>query len=430
MFLGRRLISDGLWVAAGQVLSAVAVIASIRVLTEFLAPAEYGLMALILATASTIVGLAIGVVGEGILVNYSRFERAYGAAAFRKASAEFSLLIYGITIAVILSVGFILASVTEVDWRIPLLVVGILTFDSLRYFELMLFTAARRQRAAAIVHVSDAWLRLVASWLALILFHADAYTALAGNLAGSAIVLVIIRLALHPIGLGGPATEGAQRKSEIQAEFRRLFPILLPAKLLGNIFEIGSRYVVVFVLGLGAAGIYSACNGLARRPFGMLNSISDWTMKPILAQTLAEHDGARAARIRLYWSVAIAVLSFIGVSLIYLLREPIVALLLGDGYEAAVDIMPIMAIGVGIFTAANVLNSIMIVEGKPRAALHSNLAKTVVGLGATLLLSWLYGLEGAAWGLVAGFVAFGAIAFGNYWVETRSDMANRIGDDR
>lgn len=416
--------------AGGQVLSALAVIASIHVLTGYLAPADYGLMMLMVGTASILAGLAMRSIGDGILVNYSRFRAADEGATFRKAVAGLSVRIVAGVAAATLAGGFLVASIFGLGRSAPLLVAAFLAVEAARFFELMLFTAARRQRAAAFVHVGDAWLRLALSWAALVLFQADAHTAIAGGVAGSLVLLVMVRVAMHPVGLSAPAAGDAARVASIQAETLRLFLGLTPARFLAGAADIGARYAVAAVLGLAAAGIYSACHGLVRRPFGMVNSIGDWTLRPVLAQAVAAQDTARAIRLRLRWLSAIGLVCLAGAALFFLLRRPLVDLLMGERYADAADILPIMAAGIGIFTIANVFNSILIVDGRTKAVFLGNLAGAVSGLGATVVLSWLHGLPGAAMGVVVGSAALAAVAGGAYCAGTRESSARSPAETR
>ena len=157
----KRLAKEGTWVVLGQVLSILASLALVRVLTEFLAPKDYGQLAL----GFTVAGLINQAIMGGLIAGTSRF---YSIAAEKHDLRSYlqdtcRLMSYATLVVVIICLlmiaGLILLGYSQ--WVT-------LAFVSLVYSVLSAYNStlsgiqnASRQRGLDALHISlDAWLKI------------------------------------------------------------------------------------------------------------------------------------------------------------------------------------------------------------------------------------------------------------------------------
>ena len=82
----KRLAKEGSWIVAGQIASVVGALVIVRVLTEHLAPAEYGQLALGMTVAGLVNQVAMGGVISGIGRFYSIAAEKGDLLGYLKAS--------------------------------------------------------------------------------------------------------------------------------------------------------------------------------------------------------------------------------------------------------------------------------------------------------------------------------------------------------
>lgn len=401
MYKMRLLAGDGLWVLAGQLFSLIAVLASFKLWAVYLDPEEVGLMGLIVGFASALVGIAIGPFTQTIVVTYATYALEGRKHEFRDAGSRIIVKISLLVLAITLCVGFPLVHFLKLQGIAPLLIAGLFATDAWRAFEISLFAAARRQRQVAILHCGDAWFRLAFLWLSLASFAPTAYTAIFGTLVGAIVFIVLVRLLTQPEAYPG------RRAEETDLITQRLVSLakpLFPAMVFANITSVLNRYLIAATIGLGPAGLFVVAYGLVRRPYGLLNSVTDWTMRPALASAIAERDAAKAALARRLWLAVGGGFAILGVLLFYMLKGPVVHILLSSEYVEASDLLSGTAIALALFNIANIFNGFSLTAGDSRSVLISNAVGALSGGALTFILCLLYGLPGAVWALAGGYL--------------------------
>ena len=69
----KKLIKDGVWVAFGQILSAIGTLVGIRLLTEFVPPDIFGSITLLIATANLALGTLFTPIMQAALKYYPQY---------------------------------------------------------------------------------------------------------------------------------------------------------------------------------------------------------------------------------------------------------------------------------------------------------------------------------------------------------------------
>lgn len=396
-----RTIGEGVWVAAGQIASAIAALASIKIMTELLPPSEFGRLALLMGVAALALGLSAGPRLQAVLRFYSDYARLGQVALLRRVSGRLvsgSVCVWVIAVASAWAVGVPTLGGT---WFTGALIAAILIVDSLRSFELSLLNAARRQRTAAFIYAADAWSRPLLAIVAVLIFGPNATAALAGYVIGSTLVVLVMLLTTKLEGTGSsapPATvdSSTEMETELAAAIRRYALPLVPLAVFGWINGVGDRYVIGGMIGLEAAGLYAAAYGLASRPFLMFSNIIEMTLRPQLHDAVATADSAaiNAAKQPLLLATtagaAIGVIAFVGLS------DLAAKLVFGAGYDEAARLMPWIALGYAFHIGSNVFSRYCYAFDDTRAILALTVFGAVTGLVVLIPGILLGDLPGAA----------------------------------
>lgn len=399
--IGRRIAGEGTWVAGGQIVSAIAALVSIRIMTELLTPEEFGRLALLAGVAALALGLSATPRLQALLRYYADWARAGRGDVLRRTGMRLIGRLVAVAACVIVA-GWIVAGPAFGEiWFTGFLVAALLVVDSLCSFEVSLFNAARRQRVVALVQASDASTRPLMAIAAVMIFGASAEAALAGYLTGSALVVLVMRLTtrLEGTGLTEPdrsLAAGRASETDLAAAIRRYALPLAPLAIFGWLSGMGDRYVIGGMLGLEQAGLYAAAYGIASRPFLMLAGIVELTMRPVLYNAISSGDAVVTARTKHFWILLAGTGATLGVLGFLLLSVPVGGLLLAADYRSATSLMPWIAFGYALYVTSNVFSRFCYAFDDTRAVLILTIAGSVVGISVLVPAIIFFGLFGAA----------------------------------
>lgn len=402
---GPRILTEGAWVAASQAASAVAALVSIRLMTELLTPSEFGQLTLLVGVATLALGLSVVPRLQAVVRYYADWSRVGRVGALRRISAR---LVYGPATFVALAVAggwVVVGPIFDTVWYAGLLVAAQLIVDTRRSFELALFSAARRQRVAAVVYVADAWARPAVAAIAILLFGAKANVALGGYVLGSMLVVTVLYVAAQlegkernhlPVPVDQKDGIVLDNEEYLATAIRRYALPLVPLALFAWISGTSDRYLVGSLLGLEHVGIYAATYGLVSRPFLMLSSVAELTIRPVLQNAISTGDGPLVRRSKLIFIMAVASGGVIGVLSFVLLNEWVAGLLLAEEYRSAAPLMPWIALGYAFYTISNVFSRLCYAFDDTKGALILTIAGALIGTAVMVPATMLFGLYGVA----------------------------------
>ncbi len=398
----RRLFGEGLWVLLGQILVAATALASLKLWAIYLLPEEVGVLGLVVGFASILVGVMVGPVTQAILISYAA-HREDRSSSFRTTAGRLVLAQCLIGICLLLIVGFPVAYVTGSAPIMPLLAAGFVAIEARRAFEISLLAAKRRQKEVAWVYGGDSLARFAGLWLALHIMPPTAASAMTGVLFGAFVFFLVSSFLFRQerFALSQRATGGGD--PAVRDRIRQMARPLYPSSALASVTEMLNRYLIAVTIGVGAAGIFVVSYGLVKRPYGLLNGVTDFTMRPVMASAIAERDTARIARAKLVWLAVGAGFAILGVILFHFLQDLVVRILLSQEYASAAELLPVIALAVALFNVANIFGGFSLAAGNSRAVLVNNAVGAVSGGVLTVVLCIYFGLPGAAWALVGGY---------------------------
>lgn len=350
--------------AAGRLVLQVAVTAA---LARLIAPESFGAAALALSLITLIVTIAGGVPFEEALVQRRRLRRAH----LESALAASWLVSVGFTAAIIAARDVIAAALDAPELGDLLVGACVLLYANAVTVTLTALARRRRRfntmaRASLLAHISGA---CAAVAIAVLAPRAGAWAIINFRITTVIVQGVILAASL---GVIIPPRLNVARLRELSSFAR----ISLGARFVENFSYFLLNYGVGATLGLSALGQVNMAMRIVEPIRGAFNTIAHNLAYPSLVSAARQVDAlpARVGDVAAVTSL-IAVPMFLGVAAV---SPTLVPLLAGPGWEEAIAIAILMALGAAVVAVVQGLNTATLVIGRPAL----NLQRRVVGVVA------------------------------------------------
>lgn len=379
---------------AGQLLSLAGTLVGVRILTEYLSPSAYGALGLSL----TIVALYTEVIIGGLIGAFTRF---YSIAA---RAGDVRGYVYGVRMLLLVAVAIAVTLFLAVS---PLLLLG---FDGVTLkagIVVVLFAVlfgtnaalnavlngARRRSLVALNSVVDAWLKIGLAIMAIQLFGSTATSVLTAYAVSLSLVLVhqIYRVRqLQDTGLS----------SEQHKWTHEMFMFAWPASVWG-VFTwaqlVVDRWSLQFFYSTAEVGLYSVALQLGYFPISLIMGMM-WTfMTPIVFEknrsksTSLDKDQDSTWSRLLYFGLGATIIAGL---LAYLLKDYVYSLFVAKSFWSVSKYFPVLVVAGGLFGTATLLQIRLMSHMRMLQLATIMIASALVGISATLVLTYFYGIAG------------------------------------
>ena len=409
----RRLAREGAWVLSGQVASIIGALVLVRVLTEYLEPAQYGQLALGLTVAALVNQVVMGGVTAGIGRFYSIAAEKNDVPGYLHASQR--LMGYAtsavVAIALVLMGGLLWLGYSQ--WM-GLAAVA-LVFSVLSGYNASLsgIQNAARQRAVVAFHGSlDAGLKILLAVGVMLWLGRSSTAVVLGYALSSLLVtgsqLLFLRRLIRPQG----------KKPQAFANWgRQIWTYSWPFSVFGVFTwmqQISDRWALQTFASGHDVGLYAVVFQLGYTPIGLATGMAMTFLGPILYhRSGSAADHARNTSVhRIAWRITFAGLLMTALAFVFtfLLHEWIFQLLVAVKYDAVSYLLPWMVLAGGIFAAGQMLALKLMSEMKPAAMTAAKIVTAILGVGLNIYGASQFGLQG----VVAALVAFSGVYF--FWM--------------
>lgn len=410
--LGRikRLATESAWIIAGQIAAVIGLLALVRVLTEHLAPEQYGQLALGLSLGVLVCQLSMSGVMPGIMRYYSIATEQGGLRGYTNASVR--LMIYGTLATIVL--GFLLMLgifVTEQYEWLGMIVMAILLTQIGSYANTLssILNAARHRSTVALHSAADPWLRnglavTTMSWLgespeAVMLGYM-----LAALLLLASQIFFVLRMTSRSLA----------QPDQVQANWtQRLWNYSKPFVTI-NAFTWAQansdRWALQAASGTQFVGQYSVLMQLGYAPISMAIGLLTNFIAPILHQRSGDAmDQLRNKNVHdITWiltSACLLLTLFVFVAALGM-HGWLFSILVAPDYRANSYLLPWIILAGGLFSAGQILALKLMSELNTKALILPKLVTSFIGMGLCFAGAFYLGLEG----VVAASVLFSATA--------------------
>jgi len=409
----QRLAKEGSWIVAGQIAAVLGALVLVRVLTEYLEPAQYGQLALGLTIAGLVNQVAMGGVTAGIGRFYSIAAENNDLTGYLHASRR----LMGYATAVVAAIALVLMAgllwLGYSQWMGLAAAALVLSVLSGYNSSLSGIQNAARQRAIVAFHGGlDAWLKILLAvgvmlWL------------------GSSSTVVVLGYALSSLLVTGSQFFFLRRlirpqdeKSKASANWgRQIWAYSWPFSTWGVFSwaqQASDRWALQAFASTQEVGLYAVVFQLGYAPVGLATGLAMTFLGPILYQrsgSAADHTRNTSVH-RIAWRITFVGLFVTALAFFFtfLLHEWIFHLLVAVKYHAVSYLLPWMVLAGGIFAAGQMLALKLMSEMKPAAMIVAKIVTTILGVGLNIYGASQFGLPG----VVAALVAFSGIYF--FWM--------------
>lgn len=391
----KNLLGDACWALAGQLLSALALLAGTRILTELVTPAVFGHVALL----NGFVALGVAVFAYPFICAGMRFTNE--CRNFRERAALHGLVLALTTRSTALAITLLLLGGALycyfVGSEIGLFVLTglLLAVTVRRELGIQLMIGERKQRGAALWQTSDSILRpVMAIWLVWGLGQSPE-AVLLGYVCASVLantLWTIVSDAWQKKHTGDRGFLGRQFERGLWAYALPLIPMELMFWLNG----LGDRYVIGYFLTAAEVGVYAAAYTLVNEAFNRSAMVLLRTFQPAYFQAVSQGKSKDACSLLWLWIGAVVVMSVLGVTLVWLCKDWLVAGLLAEPYHAAGALMPVIAAGTALHALGTVMSQPLLARKRTPILLRGRICGALAALITLPLLVAHFGLFGAA----------------------------------
>ncbi len=403
MRISGKLASDGLWSLTGSVVSLVAGLAAIRLITRLVSPDAYGAAVLALGVAFLLNGLLIGPFMAVLNRIYFDYRELGLAGWFVRTFRWLCGLAALTTILAYLVVAAVLAHLGEpMYWRVAVPVALLLSAQT--YVNaLSTYTEAHRlqRRLAMIGVVQKIGVPVFLAALLVASMEATVSVILAQSLA---LVLVLVLFRAPPIADAPVAApdSGARRFTTLRHRVLSFGWSLPAGYAVGWVMTTSDRYVIGHFLTVHDVGAYAANYGLWTTPFLVLNGWLEVLTRPIIYQHAARESWRTVRQVIMVRCAAGLGISFLFVGAAWAGYRLLSGWLLSPQYNIGLPIVLVLVAAYGLYVVGNSLIPVFLAAKRPLTVL----AAGSVGAAANLTLNILgiphFGLITAA---VTTFIA-------------------------
>ncbi|WP_262963800.1 lipopolysaccharide biosynthesis protein [Methylobacter psychrophilus] len=389
----KRLFGDAFWALFGQLLSACALLAGTRFLTELVTPEVYGQVALLngfVALGVTLFSYPFICAGMRLLPECrDKWERADLYAVVtrlttRSTAVAITLLILG---------GGAYSYFTHSDFWLLMLAGILLVVTVRRELGIQLLIGERKQRGASLWQTTDSILRpLLAVSL---VWWGDQKTEW---------VLLGYILASMLSNIAWSFMQDKKLPKKKRPVIARPFKTdvwayalpLIPMELIFWVNGLGDRYIIGYLMTAAEVGLYAATYLIINEAFNRSAMVLLRIFQPVYFQLYSLNQSKEAFKILWLWIASVFTLGVAGVLLLLLTSDLVASWVLAKSYHAAVDLMPAIAVGCALHALGTVVSQPLLANKRTRLLLLGRICGAVTAAISIPLMVINYGLPGAA----------------------------------
>lgn len=377
----------------------LAAFVALIVFSRLLPPAEYGYFALFVISAELMDTVLLSWIRIAVLRLYPEHERAGKLPVLRRTCLTMTTLAMGVSVPI----AALLTLLAAPDRWLGFFAVLISMMFASGVVRLRLAELQAQQNASRylMIEVGRATLSLAAS-LALVELTEPNFQALSAGFVGANVVVALICLLSYASDLPRLMLDRAVVRSVLSYAG----PIV-PLAAVQALIPLTERYVIQFVAGPAAVGVYAAVQILVQQPISMLASAVALAAFPIIIRS-AETDGNGGAQARLRETGSyLLALGLPAVAGIIALRSEIVSVVLGEEFrQGAVTIVPWVAVtAILVNLKYHYFDAAFHVTRRLLIQLVTMLPATLLTAPLIYVFLKIWGLPGAAAGACLAFAA-------------------------
>jgi O-antigen/teichoic acid export membrane protein len=406
----KRLAKEGGWIIVGQLASLLGALVLVRVLTEYLAPSEFGNLALGMTVAGLVNQVVMGGVSNGILRYYTIAIEKDALPAYQNAS--FRLMGYASLVVLLISCLLIVSLLVLGYSKWIALSSAILVFSLFSGYNTALSSIqnAARQRAIVAFHGGlDAWLKILLA-LGMIFWLGRSSTAVVIGYVFSLFLVTASQFIFLRRLIPGRSVNCTDTATWL----RQMWAFAGPFSIWG-IFtwmqQSSDRWAMEAFTSTREVGLYAVLFQLGSYPITIATGLLVSFLAPIFFQRSGDatdlNRKANVHRFTWYITIICITISFVSFILGLSLHEWIFKLLVANEYREVSYLMPWMILAGGFFAGGQVLALKLMAELNTSAIIRVKIVTALLGV----ILNYLGASIAGIVGVTVSAVCFSLIYF-------------------
>jgi O-antigen/teichoic acid export membrane protein len=404
-----------MWITLGQAVAVIGSLVAVRVLTGLLSPAEYGLLALGMASASVVSQVVLGPLSGGTTRFFASAREAGDLSdylhAVRRLTRDATILTLGV--AALLAAGFALYGRGDlVAFTATACAFGLLSgYNSL----LSGMQNAARQRAVVAFHQAlEAWGRFLVAAALVVWLGATSTVAILGFIVAMLLVNASQLRFIARVIRSATASDQAAQSEPIGMDVwsKRILTYSWPFAIWGMFTwaQIASDRLALQVFGSAdLVGLYAVLYQMGYYPIFMATGLLAQLMLPVMFQRAG--DASNSERMnhvyRTSWyltGVALA-LTFAAVLGAALLHSLIFRVFVAAQYASVAPLLPWAVLAGGLYAVGQAAVTGPLSQRESKVLIWPKVTCAVIGIGLNCVGAALFGVAG----VVGAGVLFGAM---------------------
>jgi O-antigen/teichoic acid export membrane protein len=395
-----RITKESFWVLIGQGIGFIGSFVMVRVLTDYLAPAEYGKLSLVITIASLINQVVMG----GIIAGVGRF---YSIAHEKGDITNYfvdSLKLLSTATLVVLFLGFItfLATNYLFDYKIHGLLVWVVLYSLFSGYNISIRSIqnAARQRSIVAIHGGiEALLKIIVlTFIIFISLEKSIVVIIFGFTLAIALVTSSQIYFLWKLYKSNTVLKTFERKSNW---IKQIWQYSWPFSVWGIftwVQQVSDRWALERFTTLSEVGHYTVLYQLGYAPLVLITGVLVSFIEPILYQRVGRgNDKERNQSVhRLSWLICILTIiaTIVLTVIIQFTHERLFKLLVSQEFRGNSYLLPWMVLSGGLFASAQILALKLMSELKTVSLLPVKIIPAILGLIANFVGAYYFGLVG------------------------------------
>lgn len=394
-----RLLGEGSWIAGGQFVSLVGALVLVRVLTEYLTPAEYGQLALALTAVGLINQVALGGIAAGAGRYYSIAREKGDIVGYFRATRLLLLIAAGLVACFAAATVSVMALMSLQQWIV-------LTLVSILYSILVgansvlnnIQNAARQRSVVALHGGMDAWLKIgFAIWIITLMGAQSSLVIVA--FAGSSFLVILSQLVF--LKKLEPNVFASHNETSHPDWKKQIWSFSWPFTAWGLFSwaqQASDRWALEYFAGTSDVGQFAALFQLGYAPIAVLTGYTVTLIGPILYQRsgTAENSASNYSVHKLafkmfYLALALTLAGFVFTAVMH---EWLFAWLVAEDFRSNSNLLCWFVLAGGIFAAGQVLSLKLLSELRSRTMITMKVVTALLGVLANILGAAYFGLTG------------------------------------
>lgn len=421
----KRLISESSWVLVGQFVTFLATLIQVRVLTQYLSPALYGQLALLLTISLLANQLVLGGITNGITRYFSVANDKEELPFYFGAS--FRLWVYSSILIVLIGSLLLLTTSTSVGSKYTLQIVSVILFSLFTGGNFIvggILNAARKRQIVAMHSAGDAVLKIV---LVLMLVN-FLRTSIAGILLCFSISAFVVTVSQFNFlkknwNIVGITSHRSADKKWIHSILKFAWPFSVWG-LFTWAQQASDRWALEHYATTAEVGKYVTVFQLGYAPIVLLTTLVTSFLTPIFYQrygsgsdVLMKKSVHRLTRLITLFCIIVTISGFL---FTFFLHSWIFDFFVAPPFHSASKFLPWMVVAGGLFATGQFLSLKLMTEFRPNVMIASKIVPATLGIVMNVWAASQFGIAG----VVGSLVAFGFVYFvWTYWLANERSVS-------